>query len=126
MSDKIIELPVTLDRSSRKKDRSVTLAFTTLFEVSNEDFSVIDTFHQEAGYLLFKKNAFTEEDIPDEDVEVDLSKSQSTQIRDALWVLYKAQGGSGGDEDRWNQFYRKQMQAFKARILEEVRKLEEA
>jgi len=123
--ERIIELPVTLDRSGRKKDRSVTLAFTTLFEVSNDDFAVIDTFHQEAGHLLFRRNAFTNEDIPDEDVETDVSKSQSTQIRDALWVLYKAKGGKTEEKDQWNIFYRKQMQLFKARILEEVHKLEE-
>jgi hypothetical protein len=123
--DKIITIPCTLDRYNRKKDRSVTLSFTSLLEISNEDFSVIDTFHQQSGNLLFRRNAFTNEDIPDEDVETDVAKSQSTQIRDALWVLYKARGGKTERKDDWNLFYRKQMQLFKARILEEVRKEEE-
>jgi len=124
-NEHIIELPVTLDRYGRKKDRSVTLAFTTLFEVNNEDLSVIDMFHQESGHLLFKKNAFTNEDIPDEDVETDIAKSQATQVRDALWVLYKTKGYATSDKDHWNIFYRKQMQVFKARVLEGVRKLED-
>lgn len=126
MDDKrVISVPVTLDSISRKKDRSVKLNFTTLFEVDNGDFSVMDTFHQEAGHLLFKKNAFTNEDIPQEDVDTDISKSQSTQLRDALWVLYKARGGKGEDKESWNIFYRKQMQVVKSRILEEVHKLED-
>lgn len=125
MNDKVITLPVTLDGYNRKKDRSVSLKFTTLFEVSSEDLSVVDEFHQEAGHLLFKRNAFTSEDIPKEDVEADVAKSQSTQIRDALWVLYKAKGGKGEDKEAWNMFYRKQMQTFKSRILEEVHNLEE-
>lgn len=125
MSDLVIQVPVTLDRVNRKKDRSVTLAFTTLFEVPNEDFAIMDQFHQEAGHLLFKKNAFTEEDIPTEDVETDIAKSQSVQIRDVLWVLYKARGGNSANKQKWNEFYRKQMQVFKARILEEVHSLEE-
>ena len=124
-NDKIIQLPVTLDRYNRKKDRSVTLSFTTLFEVSNEDLSVIDGYHQEAGHLLFKVNSFTNEDIPQEDVETDVSKSQSTQVRDALWVLYKARGGNPSDKEKWNQFYRKMMQAYKHKVLEEVHELEE-
>ena len=123
--ERIIELPCTLDRYGRKKDRSVTIAFTSLIEISNEELSVIDTFHQESGHLLFKRNAFTNEDIPQEDVETDIAKSQSTQCRDSLWVLFKARGGNGADKDGWNIFYRKQMQLFKARILEEVHKLEE-
>lgn len=123
--DKLIQIPVTLDSVSRRKDRSVKLNFTTLFEVSNEDFSTMDMFHQEAGHLLFRRNAFTEEEIPQEDVETDVAKSQSVQIRDVLWVLYKARGGLTADKQKWNEFYRKQMQAVKARILEEVHNLEE-
>lgn len=125
MEDQVIQLPVTLDGYNRKKDRSVSLKFTTLFEVNAEDLSVIDTFHQEAGHLLFKKNSFANEDIPQEDVETDVAKSQSTQLRDALWILYKARGGKTADKEQWNIFYRKQMQAVKARILEEVHKLED-
>ena len=123
--DKIITIPCTLDGYNRKKDRSVSLKFTSLLEISNEDFSIIDTFHQQSGNLLFKRNAFTNEDIPEEDVETDIAVSQSTQVRNVLWVLYKAKGGRNEDKDGWNLFYRKQQQVYKARILEEVNKLEE-
>jgi len=124
-NDKIITIPCTLDRYNRKKDRSVTLSFTSLLEISNEDFSVIDTFHQQSGNLLFRRNAFTKEDIPQEDVETDVAKSQSTQLRDALWILYKARGNSAANKDNWNIFYRRQMQLFNNKALEEVHKLEE-
>ncbi len=124
--EQVISLPCTLDNYSRKKDRSIRVAFTSLVEISNEDLSVIDTFHQQSGHLLFNRNAFTNEDIPQEDVETDIAKSQSTQVRDAMWVLFKARGGNGGDKEQWNLFYRKQMQLFKARMLEEVRKIEES
>lgn len=122
----IIQVPVTLDSVNRKKDRSVSLKFTTVSEISNDDFSVMDRFHQEAGHLLFKRNAFTQEEIPDEDIETDIEKSQSVQMRDALWVLYKAKGGNGADKERWNMFYRKNMQAIKSRILTEVHNIEQA
>lgn len=125
MNPRIVQVPATLDGINRKKDRSVSFRFTSLFEVTNEDFSVMDTFHQSAGHLLFRENAFADEDVPGEDVETDIGKSQSTQIRDALWVLFKTEGGNGADKEAWNQFYRKAMQAFKGKILDKVHLIEE-
>lgn len=122
---RIIQVPATLDSANRKKDRSVSFKFTTLREISTEDFMVMDSFFQNSGWLLFRENQFKEEDIPQEDVEDDIAKSQSTQVRDALWVLYRAKGHSSKDKDAWNIFYREKMQAFKSRILEEVHKLED-
>jgi len=123
---RIIQIPATLEGANRRKDRSVSLRFSSLFEVSNEDYAEMDKYFQSGGYLLFAEKQLTIEDIPQEDIEPDISKSQSTQIRDALWVLYRAKGGKSEDKEAWNIFYRKQMQAFKARILEEVHILEEA
>lgn len=125
MTKQVIQLPVTLDRYNRKKDRSATIGFTTLYEISNEDMAIIDTFHQNSGHLLFRINSFTNEDIPKEDVETDVSKSQSTQLRDAIWVLYKAKRNDTQDKEKWNVFYRQQMQIVKARILEVVHEIED-
>lgn len=122
---RVIQVPATLDSSVRKKDRSVKFAFTTLREISTEEYMIMDSFYQSAGHLMFRENAFAEQDIPKEDVEVDTEKSQGTQVRDALWVLYKARGHDTANKDSWNIFYRQRMQMFKARILEEVHKLEE-
>jgi hypothetical protein len=120
-----IEVPATLEGITRKKDRSVSFRFNSLFEVSNEDFGQMDKLFQAVGYLLFAEKTLTNEDIPDEEIETDIAKSQSTQIRDALWVLYKARGNRTEDKEQWNIFYRKQMQTFKARILDEVHKLDD-
>lgn len=125
MTKQVIQLPVTLDRYNRKKDRSATIGFTTLYEISNEDMAIIDTFHQNSGHLLFRINSFTNEDVPKEDVETDVSKSQSAQLRDAIWVLYKAKGNDTQDKEKWNVFYRQQMQIVKARILEVVHEIED-
>ncbi len=122
----IIQIPATLEGAIRKKDRSVSLRFNSLFEISNEEFSEMDKYFQSGGYLLFAERQLTIEDIPKEDIETDISKSQSIQIRDALWVLYRARGGKTEDKEAWNIFYRKQMQSFKSRILEEVHKIEES
>jgi len=127
MSDaRIIQVAATLDSANRKKDRSVSLKFTTVKEMTTDEFMTIDSYFQNVGHLLFRENSFTEEEIPKEDVEVDTEKSQSVQIRDALWVLFKAMGHNSKDKELWNAFYREKQQAFKARILNEVHKLEEA
>jgi hypothetical protein len=93
-------------------------------EISTEEFMVMDSYHQSAGHLLFKENSFSEEEIPQEDVETDISKSQSVQCRDALWVLFKAKGNDTKNKDEWNRFYRQNMQAIKAKILDTVHELE--
>jgi len=122
---KVFTIPVTLEGANRKKDRSISLRFNSLFEVNNDDFAHLDTMYQSMGYLLFSERELNEKDIPDEDIETDIAKSQSTQARNALWVLYKAKGMDGANKDAWNTFYRKNMQAFKEKILEQVRVLEE-
>ena len=120
-----ITIPVTFDTANRRKDRSIRMSFSSMFEMSTEDYMEIDKLLQQSGWVMFSPQAISEEDIPDEDIETDIAKSQSTQIRDALWVFYKAKGGKTEDKEAWNVFYRKQMQTFKGRILEEVHKLEE-
>lgn len=124
MNKRTIQVPVTFGIPKRKADGSVKLEAVTTYEVSTEDYMLMDTYRQSAGWLLFKENEFTEEDIPQEDIEIDISKSQGTQLRDALWVLYRAKGHNAADKEAWNIFYRKQMQAFKSRTLDEVHKLE--
>lgn len=125
IEDLLIHAEVTCDTVNRKKDRSVSIKFTTLYEITNEDFAMMDKFHQESGHLLFRRNEFTPEDVPKEDVDVEVGKSQSTQLRDALWVLFKAEGGSTVDKEAWNRYYRQKMQAFKARVLDAVHTLED-
>jgi hypothetical protein len=119
------QVPVSFDSANRRKDRSIRMSFSSLFEMNTEDYMEIDKQLQQSGWLVFASKAVNDVDIPDEDFDNDISKSQSTQIRDALWVLYRAKGNKSEDKEAWNLFYRKQMQAFKGKILEEVRKLEE-
>jgi hypothetical protein len=119
-----IHVPVTLEGITRIKDKSVNLKFSTTREISTEEMTIMDSFHQSAGHLMFRENQFDEQDIPKEDVDVDISKSQSTQLRDALWVLFKAKGNNTQDKEKWNMFYRQSMQVIKAKVLDTVHELE--
>lgn len=119
------QVPVTFDTANRRKDRSIRMSFSSMFEMSTADYMEIDKQIQQSGWIVFSPKAINEQDIPDDDFDEDISKSQSTQIRDVLWVLFKARGGKTEDKENWNLFYRKQMQLFKGRVLEELRKIEE-
>lgn len=118
-------VPVTFDSANRRKDRSIRMSFSSMYEMNTEDFMEIDRQLQQSGWLVFSSKPVNEVDVPDEDFDTDISKSQSTQIRDSLWVLFKAKGNKTEDKENWNIFYRKYMQTFKGRILEEVHKIEE-
>ena len=54
MSNLLIQ--VTLDRASRKKDKSVSLSFVTQLEQSPEEFMKIDRLLDDSGVLYFKSN----------------------------------------------------------------------
>ena len=125
MHDRIIMVPVTMDIPKRKADSSVKLSFVTNAEVSTEEYMTMDSYRQSSGWLLYRENEFTAEDVPQEDVDVEVGKSQATQVRDALWVLYVAKGNKTEDKESWNVYYRKQMQNYKAKVLEQVRIMEE-
>lgn len=83
----IITVPVTLDRANRRKDKSVSLAFTTNMEITNEDFATMDLFVQNTGWLLFKRNEIDAAEIPAEQAP-DESKSLSDRLRATLYVRW--------------------------------------
>ena len=86
---------VTLDRASRKKDKSVSLTFITQTEQTSEQFMEIDNALGESGVFYFKPsgNLTTEEikELDNADIEVE-GKTQSQKIRNKIWVLGNKQG----------------------------------
>jgi hypothetical protein len=116
VEDKIIELPVTLDSATRKKDRSVSLRFTTLFEVNHEDFGIIDNYHQTAGHLLFKANKFESDEVPTDDVSTDL-KTPSQRLRAVLYVYHMQ---TNGDPAKFREFYDSTMEKYIIKVKEQL------
>lgn len=85
---------VTLDRASRKKDRSVSLTFVTQLEQTSEEFMEIDSLINTNGVIYFKGgetltseeiNAIDSSDIPVE------GKSKSQRLRNVLYLYHKEQ-----------------------------------
>lgn len=117
MTKQIITLPATLEGVTRRKDRSVSLRFSSLFETTNEDFSKLDGMFQASGYLLFSDEQIGLNDIPDEEIKDTDLKSPSSRLRDVLFVLHKQRGGNSAD---FRQFYESQMEKVIEAIKERL------
>ena len=86
---------VTLDRSNRKKDRSVSITFTTNLEQSTQDFMEIDELDGANGILYFSdRGNLTDEEvkmIDEVDIEIE-GKTKSQRLRNVLYVYCEQQG----------------------------------
>ncbi len=100
---------------SRLKDGSVTLKFTTMEEIENDDFALMDQYWKQNGWLAFKLNDMSETDLPKENAVVEGQKTPSQYLRSNLFALHLAKGGT---KDTFPQFYEKMM----ANITLEVQK----
>lgn len=98
------QAPAILTSVSYTKDGGVRLGFTTN-EMSDEDKLIIAKFFQKFGFVLFKSNEFTVEDIPKEDAE-DTSKTPSKRLRAVLFLMWKQTGEKGDFET----YYRTQVE----------------
>lgn len=106
----IFQAPAILTRISYTKDRGLSLGFHTN-ELSDEDKIIAARYHGCFGFLLFKQNQFTEEEIPAGDA-TDEGKSPSQRLRSVLFVLWKQRGATGDFEG----FYRDQLEAAINRV----------
>jgi len=83
---------VTLDRASRKKDKSVSLTFITDLEQSTDEFMEIDKQLMKHGILYFsERNSLTKSEMDDLDtVDIEIEgKTKSQRLRSVLFVYWK-------------------------------------
>lgn len=103
---------VTLDRATRKKDKSVSLTFITSLEQSSDEFKAIDEMLDNTGLLYFKPQGnLTNVEIKELD-NVDLEiegKSKSQRLRNVLYVYNQQKGNKD-----FKEFYANEME----RIIE--------
>jgi hypothetical protein len=65
---------------------------------------LLSKYYQKFGWLLFRENELTAEDIPNEDADFE-GKTPSKRLRAVLFVYWKQKGEQGDFED----FYRAKM-----------------
>ncbi len=105
----IFTVPAILTRISSRVDGGLSVGFTTQ-ELTADDKLTAFKFQNQFGRLLFRANEaeFTEEEIPDEDVE-DGSKSQAQRLRNVFYVYWVAHKKGKVD---FQTFYRAEMEAI--------------
>lgn len=99
----MIKIPAYFTRFGSRADGSAGLSFTSQ-ELSNEDFANFRDNLNQFGWLVFKENKFSVEDLPIEQAE-EANKTPSKRMRAVLFVLWK-QEGSKGEFESW---YRERM-----------------
>ena len=85
----------TLDRSNRKKDRTVSFTFVTDLEQTSEQFMNIDDATNSKGILYFKSDGnLTQEEMDSIDkVSIEFEgKTSSQKLRAVICVLAKQKG----------------------------------
>lgn len=95
---------------SSRSDGSAGLRFATQ-EITSEEFAELSKALNQFGWLLFKENSISSEDIPDEDATE--GKKPSQRLRASLYILWD-QNGKKGD---WESYYRLQMD----KVIEHVK-----
>ena len=111
----LLNLEVTLVRSNRKSDDSVTVAFQTTTEMSTEQYALIDSFRKKTGHLLFKKDAIKSAEIPKGDTE-EGGLSPSQMLRKSLYAVWKAKTDANTINEEWEEYYENAIMGFKRAV----------
>jgi len=110
---------VTFESANRKKDRSVSIRFTTDLEQSTEEFMEIDKMLNSRGILYYSdRGELTQEEIDTLD-EVDIEmqgKSKSQRMRSVMFLLWKQQGEKGNFKD----FYSEKMESIITKMKDKL------
>lgn len=107
----IIKL-TTLDGITRRKDRSVTMRFTTCIEQTSEELKILDMMFQQNVLVALKPETskFLDAELKDLDsVDLDLednTKSQSKRIRNVLWRVLESNLKREPTKSEFSDFYR--------------------
>ena len=101
---------------NRRKDGSITLKFTTMEEMDNDSFSLMDQYWNQNGWLCFKTNDINTDDMPKENATVEGQQTPSQYLRSNLFALHMAKGGR---KETFPQYYERMM----AQITMNVQKL---
>ena len=111
---------VTLNRSSRKADKSVSMTFTTSLEESSEGFMEIDKLINQSGLIYFKpKGNITDEELKELDnfdVKVE-GKTQSQRLRNVLYILHQQSNAPTDFKEFYKNETEKIIQHYKDKLI---------
>lgn len=105
----ILLVEAQLKTYSRVKDGSVNIGFRTAREMTNDEVKLLDQRFQQNGWLAFKENEPTLDEIPDEAAAIKGQISPSKYLRMRLFAKHMNQGGSKED---FPAYYQKAIYGF--------------
>jgi len=108
------QAPAILNSVSYTKDGGLRLGFVTN-ELDDESKILASSYYQNFGYVLFKENAFTEEDVPKENAEGKY-KSKGAHYRAVLYALWAKIGQPGDFETYYSNHMDEQVNALKSQL----------
>lgn len=111
-----IQVAATFDSSGRRKDRSVSLKFSTTLEISTDDYAVMDRLVQQSGWLLFSPNELAASDIPHDDAPSD-TKKPSVRLRGVIWHIWDK---NTDRSEPFDLFYQRQMDRIIEKLKEQL------
>jgi len=104
LADKLgFQVPAFLTGIRRLSDGGLGINFHTN-ELDDEEMIAINQYFQKFGWLMFRENEFTPEEIPVEDADFE-GKSASQRLRAVLFVWWKQK-----PEGEFEEFYKKRME----------------
>lgn len=110
---KTLLVKATLKSARRVRDNSVNLTFSTMEEISTKDFTLMDEYFQQNGWLAFQMNEFDGTEIPKENALVEGEYTPSQALRRSLFAKHMAMGGN---KDDFPAYYQKAMAGFKRAV----------
>jgi hypothetical protein len=110
---KTFQSRATLTGISSKVDGGLSLRFVTKELTPDEKLTALE-FQNQYGWVLFRENEFTPEDVPTEDAEDPDRKSLAQQLRNVFYVYWLQKHITHTDFDT---FYSREMK----KIIETVK-----
>lgn len=119
---KILLVEAVLKSFSRVKDGSVKLSFTTMQEMSQDSFTLVDQYYQQPGFLAFKRDEISLDDMPDDNTQVRGRISPSKALRLKIFALHMKKGGNKGD---FTPYYQRIMAQFEQVVQDQIDEIED-
>lgn len=117
----LVQFQATWDTSNRKKDKSVTNKFTTLLEVSNDDFAEMDRWVSKQVTITVSENDIQLQDIPE--VPPEEAYGKMTRSQETRWLLKKIYEAKPRDI-LWVDFYNQKMNEINGKLKEVLEELQ--
>lgn len=114
----MLKVPSQISKVETTQDGGLKLTVHTQ-ELNPSTKADVMQLHAKFGWFVFSETDIEESDIPDEPIEFEGQKTYSERLRNVLWILHEAKGGSPEDFEPFRTKYMERLiSKLKAKIDE--------